>query len=321
MATTSKSGLFVGLLLAGLVAVSGVGSMGLVVASVYAQSPTTTSVVINEVELNPKGNDSKGEWVELYNPTSSAVSIGNFKVKTSFKPVTISIPAGTTIGAGNFYVLAISGEKLYNSAESISLIDGSGRVADKTPSLVDRNDDSQTWQRVPDGGSEWKFKEQTKGAFNSPAIKPASSSQASDGGSSSNNGGGQQQASASSSAKCSGRCVEGIGVTIADPDTLYIQVGKERYKVDLSLTKAPARSDKNYDKAVSYTRNLCFGSSVLVDQDDSKKVNGKNLVGEVYCSSHNLNQELLDSKLVQLDKKQCSTSEFSSKDWARRNGC
>jgi hypothetical protein len=295
------------LLLAVLVAVSGVGRIGLV-ASVYAQP---ASVVINEVESNPKGRDTRGEWVELYNPTSSAISVGSFKIKTSFKPVTIAIPSETVIGAGKFYVLEISGERIYNSAESVSLVDGSGKVIDKTPSLVDGSDDSRTWQRVPDGGSEWEFKEQTKGARNAPATATTSVSSFFSGST------GQPV----EDMKCSGACFEGIGVRVADPDTLYILVGKDTYKVDLSLTKAPAKSDKNYDKAISYTQKLCLGSPVLVDQDDSRKVNGKNLVGEVYCSSHNLNQELLDNKLVQLDKRQCGTSEFASQDWARRNGC
>lgn len=303
--STSKSGFFA-LLLAVLVAVSGVGSIGLV-ASAHAQ---TAGVVINEVESNPKGSDSRGEWIELYNPTSGNISIDGFKIKTSFRPATIAIPPETVVGAGQFYVLEISGEKLYNSAESVSLVDGSGKVVDRTPTLVDRSGDSRTWQRVPDGGAEWRFKEQTKGANNAAATTSLVSA------SSSGNTGEPVE-----NMKCSGACFEGIGVRVADPDTLYVQVGKDTYKVDLSLTKAPAKSDKNYDKAVSYTQNLCFGSTVLVDQDNSKKINGKNLVGEVYCSSHNLNQELLDNKLVQIDKRQCGTSEFASQDWARRNGC
>jgi hypothetical protein len=213
------------------------------------------------------------------------------------------------IGAGKFYVLAISGEKLYHSAESLSLIDGSGKVIDRTPSLVDTSDDSRTWQRVPDGGNDWKFKEQTKGATNSTETEAAASPVS------------ESTGQPVEDMKCPGVFVEGIGLRVAGPDTLYIQVGKNTYKVDLSLIKAPARSDKNYDRAISYVRNLCVGSDVFVDQDNSQKAKGKNLVGEVYCSSHNLNQELLDNKLMQIDKRQCGTSEFAKEDWARRNGC
>lgn len=325
--STRKSGLVTtttGLLLVGLVAVSGIGSMGLV-ASAYAQpaasSSNTVVIRINEVESNPPGSDGRGEWVELYNPTSSDISIGGFKLKTSFMPSTISIPANAKIDAGQYYVIAVSGSKLSNSAESLSLVDGSGRMVDRTLFLVDRSNDSRTWQRVPDGASEWKFKEQTKDASNAPAIKPVSSSQAPGGGSNGNNNNDQR-----ASATCSNACIQGIAVRMADPDVLYVQVGKDTYKIDLSLVKAPARSDKNYFRAASYTRNLCLGSSVIVDEDAGQKTNsgsgGRNvLVGVAYCSSHNLNQELLDSGFVQVDKKQCGTSEFSGQDWARRNGC
>ncbi|HVX01713.1 MAG TPA: lamin tail domain-containing protein [Nitrososphaera sp.] len=328
--STSKSGpvtTTMGLLLVGLVAVGGIGSMSLV-ESVYAQPAASSSsssntnsdvwIIINEVESNPPGGDNKGEWVELYNPTSSDIPIGSFKLKTSFMPSTISIPASAKIDAGRFYVIAISGSKLSNSAESLSLVDGSGRIVDRTPFLVDRSNDLRTWQRVPDGAGEWKFQEQTKGASNAPAVKPVSSSQAS-GGNNNNNNNDQRPA-----ATCSNSCIQGIALRMADPDILYVQVDKDTYKVDLSLVKAPARSDKNYFRAASYTRNLCLGSSVMIDEDAGQNTtsNGKNvLVGVAYCSSHNLNQELLDIGYVQIDKKQCGTSEFSSQDWARRNGC
>jgi hypothetical protein len=82
----TKSGLVV-VMLAGLAAVGEVGRMGLV-ASAYAQPSSSSSpsasagVLINEVESNPKGKDNNNQWVELYNPTSREIPIGNFKVKT-----------------------------------------------------------------------------------------------------------------------------------------------------------------------------------------------------------------------------------------------
>jgi hypothetical protein len=95
--------------------------------------------------------------------------------------------------------------------------------------------------------------------------------------------------------------------------------------VDLSLTKV-SRSDENYKSGSKITRQLCLGSEVLVDQDDgqseiSKVRDAVAIKGVVYCSSHNLNQELLDSGFVRLDYRQCFVSEFSSQDWAARHGC
>jgi hypothetical protein len=41
----------------------------------------------------------------------------------------------------------------------------------------------------------------------------------------------------------------------------------------------------------------------------------------VYCSSSNLNNELLDNGYVKLETEQCTTSEFADEAWIRDNGC
>jgi lamin tail-like protein len=303
----SKSGL-VAVMLAGLVAAGGFGrvSIGTAVNAQPLSSPA--GILINEVELNPKGTVGSAEWIEFYNSGSRPISMDNFQIKTTFNSVTLAIPVGTVIDAGKFYVLRVSGEKLYHSAESISLVDGSGAILDKTPPLVDVSDDSRTWQRVPDGGNDWKFKEQTIDAPNMRQTSSISSIL-------------EITGQPIEDMKCSGICMEGMGMRMAGPDALYVQVGNDTYRAGLSLTDAPVRRDKDYVAAISFVRNLCVGSEVLVDQDNSQKVKGKELFGEVYCASHNLNQELLDNKLVLIDKRQCNTSEFSKEDWATRNGC
>ena len=50
-----------------------------VLAPAYGQ--TLDNVVINEVDINPPGDDftSISEWVELYNPTDSDVDIGGWQ--------------------------------------------------------------------------------------------------------------------------------------------------------------------------------------------------------------------------------------------------
>ena len=49
----------------------------------YAQ--TSENVVINEVDINPPGDDSTSisEWVELYNPTDSEIDIGGWKIAST----------------------------------------------------------------------------------------------------------------------------------------------------------------------------------------------------------------------------------------------
>lgn len=261
-------------------------------------------VMINEVELNPRGQDAGNEWVEIYNPTGASIDIGNYKLLTTYRSTVITIPAGTVVGAGELYIFAVTGQSLANQ-DLLVLVDGSGQVMDRTSTLVDRSDDPRTWQRVPDGGSKWRFVEETKGAPNDPASykgKPA------------DNRVSASTQSTNASGQCAGTalCIEGRVVRVADADTLYVQKGGEIYKVDLSLTKATGKSDR------SVTLGLCLGNNALVDQDDKQPGKGTSIRGVVYCNSQNLNQQLLDNGIVSADSRQCGTSEFAGQDWARK---
>ena len=57
--------------------------------SVYPVLGQTTTladhVVINEIDINPPGDDSKSiiEWVELYNPTNSPIDISGWSVAST----------------------------------------------------------------------------------------------------------------------------------------------------------------------------------------------------------------------------------------------
>ncbi|MEM3402560.1 MAG: lamin tail domain-containing protein, partial [Candidatus Hadarchaeales archaeon] len=66
-------------------------------------------VVISEVFYDEAGSD-ENEYIELYNPTASAVDISNWTVKhyneTGTIQFTATIPSGTSIAAHGFYLLA-----------------------------------------------------------------------------------------------------------------------------------------------------------------------------------------------------------------------
>ncbi|MDC3292314.1 lamin tail domain-containing protein, partial [Nitrosopumilus sp.] len=53
-------------------------------APAYAQT-LSEHVVINEVDTNPFGDDSKSisEWVELYNPTESDVDLSGWEIAST----------------------------------------------------------------------------------------------------------------------------------------------------------------------------------------------------------------------------------------------
>src|SRR5215204_5769538 len=126
------------------------------------------SILVNEVELNPIGNDMAKEWIELYNPTAVDVNIGNFEIRPLFTSATIKLPSHAVIEAGETYVIELDRSMLSNTAESLALANATGDIKDRTPSLVDRGDDESTWQRIPDGNNEWQFVENTRGNLNDP---------------------------------------------------------------------------------------------------------------------------------------------------------
>ncbi len=126
------------------------------------------SIMINEVEQNLPGTDEGNEWVELYNPNDFAVDISGWGVSTTAgATVTVTIPAGTTIPAKSYYVVTFSGQWLDNSGERVILRDAAGTLVDQTGILNDEANDGRSWQRVPDGSSNWVFRTSTRGASNS----------------------------------------------------------------------------------------------------------------------------------------------------------
>ena len=55
-----------------------------IIAPAYAQT-SSDNVVINEVDINPLGDDSASvsEWVELYNPTDSEIDLSGWKIAST----------------------------------------------------------------------------------------------------------------------------------------------------------------------------------------------------------------------------------------------
>jgi len=147
----------------------------------YAQ--TTDNVVINEVDINPPGNDaaSISEWVELYNPTDSDVNLGGWEIaSTTVLKKTLTIPSGTTIGPGQFLTFSYQTAWFTDSNELVELVDENGIVIDKTPIISDLQNDFTSWQRIYDGyGLDsidgWKFVTSTTGSSNGSFINNNSS--------------------------------------------------------------------------------------------------------------------------------------------------
>ncbi|WP_048110332.1 lamin tail domain-containing protein [Nitrosarchaeum koreense] len=146
--------------------------LGSLVGTASAQS--TNHVVINEIDINPPGDDSKSvlEWIELYNPTSSKIDISGWQIaSTTALKKTMTISSGTFIEPSKYLTFSYQSLWFADSNELVELRDKNGVVIDKTPLLSDPKNDLTSWQRIYDGydldnSSDWKFTIPTAGSSN-----------------------------------------------------------------------------------------------------------------------------------------------------------
>ena len=121
--------------------------------------------------------------------------------------------------------------------------------------------------------------------------------------------------------KCIGTalCLTDKIIKVVDGDTIYIK----NYKIRLSLTDTPEKSQVGFSEATSFTKKLCpVGSTIIIDQDDKQKTDAYGrMVAKVTCSGKNLNAELLENRQAVILKQYCSKSEFASESWAMKFGC
>ncbi|MFB5633101.1 MAG: lamin tail domain-containing protein, partial [Nitrosopumilus sp.] len=143
----------------------------------YAQ--TADHVVINEIDINPLGDDSASisEWVELYNPTDSDVDLGGWSVaSTTILKKTMTIPSGIVIEPGQFLTYSYQPVWFTDVNESVELRDENNVIVDKTPTVSDIQNDFSSWQRIYDGydsdsSDGWKFATATAGKSNGKLIE------------------------------------------------------------------------------------------------------------------------------------------------------
>jgi len=135
-------------------------------------------VVINEIDINPPGDDSKtiSEWVEIFNPTNEEVDIGGWQIaSTTILKKTFTIADGTIITPGQFRTYSYQSVWFTDLGERVELRDASGNVIDETPTITDLLNDFTTWQRLYDGFGtnsldDWKFVTTTAGLTNGKII-------------------------------------------------------------------------------------------------------------------------------------------------------
>ena len=139
---------------------------------VFLLGTSLASVVINELEQDPGGNEdafktSVTAWFELYNNNDKDVNIGGWSISNS-RGQSMNFPRGTIIKGLDYYVLDVKPKWLAHGGEVLLLMDATGREVDRTPSLSDDEDDEGSWTRDPDGRDtnstdDWKFLPSSRG--------------------------------------------------------------------------------------------------------------------------------------------------------------
>jgi hypothetical protein len=143
-----------------------------VTSIVFLLGTSLASVVINELEQDPAGNEDAFKafvtaWFELYNNDDKDVNIGGWTINNS-EGRSIALPKGTIIKGLDYYVLDVQPKWLAHGGEVLRLMDASGREVDRTPGLSDDEDNEGAWTRDPDGRDtnstdDWKFLVSSRG--------------------------------------------------------------------------------------------------------------------------------------------------------------
>ncbi|MEK6934897.1 MAG: lamin tail domain-containing protein [Nanoarchaeota archaeon] len=141
----------------------------------------SAKVFINEFESDPDGSDNK-EWIELYNDGGSSVNISDWSLVDEGND-TDSIPGGTVIGAGGYFVF---NETIHTSLsldsvnEQITLLNDTGDIEDITIFGNDSDDNGDVFARVFDGNEIWQFQDGTPEASNPDLVNPNITNQSRD---------------------------------------------------------------------------------------------------------------------------------------------
>jgi hypothetical protein len=118
-----------------------------------------TSIIINEIHYHPP-EERGGEFIELYNRGGAAVDLSGLHFT---KGIDFTIPAGTTLGAGQYLVIAREPALLlqHYGVTALGPYDGqladdgeNVRLADQAGNLVDevRYQEGGAWSQWADGG-------------------------------------------------------------------------------------------------------------------------------------------------------------------------
>jgi len=96
---------------------------------IYLIFPKTVSAVnISQVYPNPEGEDP--EWIELYNPESSSISLANWLIFDQLSSPSLIYTLSGSIEPKSYLMVELDSNQLNNSADGVTLFDESGQEVD-----------------------------------------------------------------------------------------------------------------------------------------------------------------------------------------------
>lgn len=102
-------------------------------------------IYLNEIEINPPGDDHNHEWIEIYND-GQTVNVSGWYIKDR-QNANYSFP---DVLVEDFFVLD-NLDGLINNNQEIKLYNRAGELIDWTNEFDDISNDQQTFSRLPDG--------------------------------------------------------------------------------------------------------------------------------------------------------------------------
>lgn len=140
------------------------------------EGPVVEGSVLKLNEIMSKDVNDAPDWVEVYNSGTTDMDISGYVIND--KPTAAggySIPAGTIITAGGFYLVDAneSGESISSGGEDVSLSEPNGTVIDHTITPDMSSNVGLTWAREIDGAGDWKVSSPTPGSSNGSAANTA----------------------------------------------------------------------------------------------------------------------------------------------------
>lgn len=99
---------------------------------VSADRANDSNIILSEILANPSGDEGESEFIELENTSDSPKDLSGWKLHDASKTGVYAFPENTKLLSGEFFIIYRStfSFALNNGAESLSLLDGNGDIAD-----------------------------------------------------------------------------------------------------------------------------------------------------------------------------------------------